>query len=73
MTITIFTYEGRKLINLNPPGQVMALLDERKIDLANDTLVVRDRADNKVLHFFDPTTGKAQGDGNLKHEVQRIY
>ncbi|ULU13491.1 hypothetical protein L3Y34_016178 [Caenorhabditis briggsae] len=68
LTITTFTYEGRKLINLNPPGQVMALLNERKIDLANDTLVVRDRADNKVLHFFDPTTGKAQGDGNLKHE-----
>ncbi|KAF1745710.1 hypothetical protein GCK72_022157 [Caenorhabditis remanei] len=72
LTITVFTYEGRKLINLNPPGQVMALLDERKIDLANDTLVVRDRADNKILHFFDPTTGKPQGDGNLKHDYDIV-
>uniref|UniRef100_A0A1I7UPT7 Clathrin heavy chain n=1 Tax=Caenorhabditis tropicalis TaxID=1561998 RepID=A0A1I7UPT7_9PELO len=46
----------------------MALLDERKIDLANDTLVVRDRADHKILHFFDPNNGKPQGDGTLKHE-----
>ncbi|EGT54704.1 CBN-CHE-2 protein [Caenorhabditis brenneri] len=68
LTITVFTYEGRKLINLTPPGNVMALLDERKIDLANDTLVVRDRADHKVLHFFDPNNGKSQGDGKLKHE-----
>uniref|UniRef100_A0A8R1DXP0 WD_REPEATS_REGION domain-containing protein n=2 Tax=Caenorhabditis japonica TaxID=281687 RepID=A0A8R1DXP0_CAEJA len=72
-TITVFNYEGRKLITINPPGQVMTPLDERKIDLSNDTLVVRNRADHKVLHFFDPTTGKQQGDGNLTHENDILW
>ncbi|CAI5455053.1 unnamed protein product [Caenorhabditis angaria] len=70
LTIVVFNYEGRKLTDINPPGQVLSLLDDRKVDLANDTLVVRDRADHKIMHFFDPNTGKTQGDGNLKHEYE---
>ncbi|CAB3409258.1 unnamed protein product [Caenorhabditis bovis] len=72
LTVIIMSYEGRKLSTINPPGHALALLEAKTVSLSMDTIAIQDRGDPKIVHFFEPNTGKSQGDGSHNHEYDIV-
>jgi intraflagellar transport protein 80 len=61
--LQIFTYEGHVVCTPKLPAVQVAVLNRQTVSLSNDTLVVRDKKDEKVVHVFDATSGKPLGEG----------
>ncbi|CAL4111796.1 unnamed protein product, partial [Meganyctiphanes norvegica] len=62
-SVFIYSYDGRLLCSPRWPGMRSDVLNARTVSLSNDTLAIRDKTDEKLVHLFDATTGKALNDG----------
>ncbi|XP_053544624.1 intraflagellar transport protein 80 homolog isoform X2 [Ictalurus punctatus] len=69
--IYVYSYEGRLVCAPKFPGMRTDILNAQTVSLSNDTIAVRDKADEKVVHLFDAQTGKPIGDGKpLTHKME---
>ncbi|XP_037779617.1 intraflagellar transport protein 80 homolog [Penaeus monodon] len=62
-SVYIYSYDGRLLCSPRWPGMRTDVLNNRTVSLSDDTLAIRDKTDEKLVHLFDSTTGKALNDG----------
>eukprot|EP00794_Sanderia_malayensis_P011126 gene11126-12297_t len=61
--IQIFSYEGRLLSTPKYQGMRPEMMNSQTVSLSNDTLAIRDKADEKLIYLFDALSGKPLGDG----------
>ncbi|XP_077987595.1 intraflagellar transport protein 80 homolog [Glandiceps talaboti] len=73
--VHVYSYEGRLLCSPKFAGLRTDILNAQSLSLSNDTVAIRDKSDEKLVHVFDSATGKALGDGKPiahKFEVMEI-
>ncbi|XP_074403618.1 intraflagellar transport protein 80 homolog isoform X2 [Zonotrichia albicollis] len=71
--IYLYSYEGRLISCPKYPGMRTEILNTLTVSLSNDTLAVRDRADEKVIYIFEALSGKPLGDGKpLTHKTEIV-
>uniref|UniRef100_A0A6I8Q145 Intraflagellar transport protein 80 homolog n=1 Tax=Xenopus tropicalis TaxID=8364 RepID=A0A6I8Q145_XENTR len=67
----LYSYEGRLISSPKVPGIRTDILNEQSVSLSNDTIAIKDKADEKSIYLFDALSGKALGDGKpLTHEKE---
>ncbi|KAI8620753.1 WD40-repeat-containing domain protein [Chytriomyces sp. MP71] len=62
--IQVFSYEGRLICSPKYPGLRPEFITSPSITLSNDTLAIKDRADEKLIYIFEVSTGRLIGDGS---------
>ncbi|ELT91803.1 hypothetical protein CAPTEDRAFT_169559 [Capitella teleta] len=75
-SVYVYTYEGRMVCSPKFPGMRTDILNEQTVSLSDDTIAIRDKTDEKVIHMFELSTGKPLGDGKPyihKIEVMEVY
>ena len=71
--VYVYSYDGRLLCTPRWPGMRTDVLNQRTVSLTNDTIAVRDKTDEKQVHLFDATSGKALNDGKpWKHKNEIV-
>ncbi|CAI9737075.1 transport 80 homolog [Octopus vulgaris] len=71
--LSILSYDGRVLSPIKFPGLKSELLTQVTVSLSNDTLAVRSKNDEKVIHLFEVSTGKPVGDGKpICHKLEVV-
>ncbi|XP_066565457.1 intraflagellar transport protein 80 homolog isoform X2 [Amia ocellicauda] len=71
--IYLFSYEGRLISTPKFPGMRTDILNAQTISLSNDTIAIRDKADEKVIFLIDALSGKPLGDGKpLMHKMEVV-
>ncbi|XP_036707632.1 intraflagellar transport protein 80 homolog isoform X2 [Balaenoptera musculus] len=73
--IYLYSYEGRFLSSPKFPGMRTDILNAQTVSLSNDTIAIKDKADEKIIFLFEASTGKPLGDGKLlshKNEILEI-
>ena len=69
----MYSYEGRLISTPRYNGMRPDLLNKQIVSLSNDTIAIRDRADEKALYFFEALNGKPIGDGKpVKHATDIV-
>ncbi|XP_014740018.1 PREDICTED: intraflagellar transport protein 80 homolog [Sturnus vulgaris] len=69
----LYSYEGRLISSPKYPGMRTDILNSQTVSLSNDTLAVKDKADEKVIYIFDALSGKPLGDGKpLTHKTEIV-
>nr|XP_002194885.4 intraflagellar transport protein 80 homolog isoform X2 [Taeniopygia guttata] len=69
----LYSYEGRLISSPKYPGMRTDILNALTVSLSNDTLAVRDKADEKVIYIFEALSGKPLGDGKpLTHKTEIV-
>ncbi|XP_035745884.1 intraflagellar transport protein 80 homolog isoform X4 [Egretta garzetta] len=69
----LYSYEGRLISSPKFPGMRTDILNAQTVSLSNDTLAVRDKADEKVIYIFEALSGKPLGDGKpLTHKTEIV-
>ncbi|KAG8180211.1 hypothetical protein JTE90_016488 [Oedothorax gibbosus] len=67
----VYNYEGRPVSNPKWPGMRTDYLNEATVTLSNDTVAIRNKGDEKVIHIFDAVTGKYAPDGKpFSHKME---
>ncbi|XP_074819769.1 intraflagellar transport protein 80 homolog isoform X2 [Natator depressus] len=61
--IYLYSYEGRLISSPKFPGMRTDVLNAQTVSLSNDTLAIKDKADEKVIYLFEALSGKPLGDG----------
>ena len=70
-SLHLYSYEGRLMCNPKWPGMRPDSLTSTTVSLSTDTIAVRDTADEKAVHLFDASTGKALNDGKpFSHRLE---
>ncbi|XP_077899707.1 intraflagellar transport protein 80 homolog isoform X3 [Ictidomys tridecemlineatus] len=73
--IYVYSYEGRFISSPKFPGMRTDILNAQTVSLSNDTIAIKDKADEKIIFLFEASTGKPLGDGKLlshKNEILEI-
>ncbi|KAF6119973.1 hypothetical protein HJG60_010329 [Phyllostomus discolor] len=73
--IYLYSYEGRFISSPKFPGMRTDILNAQTVSLSNDTIAIKDKADEKIIFLFEASTGKPLGDGKLlshKSEILEI-
>nr|XP_054369944.1 intraflagellar transport protein 80 homolog [Mirounga angustirostris] len=73
--IYLYSYEGRFISSPKFPGMRTDILNAQTVSLSNDTIAIKDKADEKIIFLFEASTGKPLGDGKLlshKNEILEI-
>ncbi|XP_066181776.1 intraflagellar transport protein 80 homolog [Sylvia atricapilla] len=69
----LYSYEGRLISSPKYPGMRTDILNAKTVSLSNDTLAVKDKADEKVIYIFEALSGKPLGDGKpLTHKTEIV-
>ncbi|CAH1781800.1 unnamed protein product [Owenia fusiformis] len=69
--VYVYSYEGRLVCTPKFQGMRTEILNTLTVTISNDTIAIRDKTDEKVIHLFDATTGKSMGDGKpLSHKLE---
>ncbi|NWW14146.1 IFT80 protein, partial [Oreocharis arfaki] len=69
----LYSYEGRLISSPKYPGMRTDILNAQTVSLSNDTLAVKDKADEKVIFIFEALSGKPLGDGKpLTHKTEIV-
>jgi len=69
----VYSYEGRLISTPRYNGMRPDLMNEQIVTTSNDTIVIRDRNDEKALYIFEALNGKPVGDGKpVKHPVEIV-
>uniref|UniRef100_A0A5F8AG74 Intraflagellar transport 80 n=2 Tax=Macaca TaxID=9539 RepID=A0A5F8AG74_MACMU len=74
-SIYLYSYEGRFISSPKFPGMRTDILNAQTVSLSNDTIAIRDKADEKIIFLFEASTGKPLGDGKFlshKNEILEI-
>lgn len=72
LSIQVWNFEGRTLSTIRlPPSATIGgePFTEQTAAIANDVVVLRDRAQHSLIHLFDPLNGRTAGDGPITHNV----
>lgn len=70
-SIYIYSYDGRLVCSPKIPGLRTDLLNQQTVSLSEDTLAIRDKTNEKLIHLFEVLSGKSVGDGKpLTHETE---
>ncbi|TPX52368.1 hypothetical protein CcCBS67573_g09888 [Chytriomyces confervae] len=71
--IQVFTYEGRLVCSPKYPGLRPDFITSQSISLANDTLAIKDKTDEKSIYLFELSTGRLMNGGApLKLQTEAI-
>ncbi|XP_007946963.1 intraflagellar transport protein 80 homolog [Orycteropus afer afer] len=73
--IYLYSYEGRFISSPKFPGMRTDILNAQTVSLSNDTIAIKEKADEKIIFLFEASTGKPLGDGKLlshKNEILEI-
>ncbi|KAM5276035.1 intraflagellar transport protein 80 homolog isoform 3-T3 [Hipposideros larvatus] len=73
--IYLYSYEGRFISSPKFPGMRTDILNAQTVSLSNDTIAIKDKADEKIILLFEASTGKPLGDGKFlshKNEILEI-
>ncbi|XP_046379883.1 intraflagellar transport protein 80 homolog [Haliotis rufescens] len=69
--VYVYSYDGRLVCSPRYQGMKADILNTQTISLSNDTVAIRDKADEKVVYVFDAQTGKSMGDGKpVTHKIE---
>ncbi|NXQ68366.1 IFT80 protein, partial [Quiscalus mexicanus] len=69
----LYSYEGRLISSPKYPGMRTDILNALTVSLSNDTLAVKDKADERVIYIFEALSGKPLGDGKpLTHKTEIV-
>ncbi|XP_038671100.1 intraflagellar transport protein 80 homolog isoform X2 [Scyliorhinus canicula] len=69
--IYLYSYEGRLISSPKFPGMRTDILSSQTVSISNDTIAVRDQADDKVIYLIDALSGKPFSDGKpLVHKIE---
>ncbi|XP_052215553.1 intraflagellar transport protein 80 homolog isoform X1 [Dreissena polymorpha] len=69
--VYVFTYDGRLACSPKYPGLRADILNAQTVSISNDTVAIRDKADEKVVYVFDAQSGKPLGDGKpITHKLE---
>ncbi|NXM70313.1 IFT80 protein, partial [Serilophus lunatus] len=69
----LYSYEGRLISSPKYPGMRTDILNAQTVSLSNDTLAIKDKADEKVIYIFEALSGKPLGDGKpLSHKTEIV-
>ncbi|WAR28818.1 IFT80-like protein [Mya arenaria] len=69
--VYVYTYDGRLACSPRYPGLRADILNAQTISISNDTVAIRDKADEKVIYVFDAQSGKPLGDGKpITHKME---
>ncbi|NXB78948.1 IFT80 protein, partial [Donacobius atricapilla] len=69
----LYSYEGRLISSPKYPGMRTDILNAKTVSLSNDTLAVKDKADEKVIYILEALSGKPLGDGKpLTHKTEIV-
>ncbi|XP_014664680.1 PREDICTED: intraflagellar transport protein 80 homolog [Priapulus caudatus] len=70
--ISLYSYEGRFLSSPKYVGLRANVLNLQTVSLSNDTVAVRDKADEKLVYLFEAHSGKALSDKPLAHKMEVV-
>ncbi|XP_029472945.1 intraflagellar transport protein 80 homolog isoform X2 [Rhinatrema bivittatum] len=71
--VFLYSYEGRLISSPKLPGIRTDILNAQTISLSNDTIAIKDKADEKLIYLFEALTGKPVGDGKpLTHKIEIV-
>ncbi|XP_062355287.1 intraflagellar transport protein 80 homolog [Cinclus cinclus] len=69
----LYSYEGRLISSPKYPGMRTDILNSQTVSLSNDTLAVKDKADERVIYLFEALSGRPLGDGKpLTHKTEIV-
>ncbi|KAI9202562.1 WD40-repeat-containing domain protein [Polychytrium aggregatum] len=68
--IQIYSYDARFVSSPKYPGLRAEFITRQTISLSNDVLAITDRTDQKCIYLFDVVSGRAIGDGPLRHQTE---
>ncbi|XP_042903024.1 intraflagellar transport protein 80 homolog [Parasteatoda tepidariorum] len=67
----IYNYDGRLVSSPKWPLMRTDYLNQSTVSLSNDTVAVRNKGDEKIIHIFDAVTGKYVPDGKpFTHKME---
>ncbi|XP_072035269.1 intraflagellar transport protein 80 homolog [Amphiura filiformis] len=67
--IHLYSYEGRLLSSPKFAGMRADTLSAQTLGISNDTVAIRDKADEKLVHLFESSSGKTLDSKPLKHKL----
>ncbi|XP_033637607.1 intraflagellar transport protein 80 homolog [Asterias rubens] len=70
--IHLYTYEGRLLSSPKFAGMHSDTLSAQSLCVSNDTVAVRDKTDEKLVHLFDAATSRQVDSKPLAHKLEII-
>ena len=73
--VQVWNYDGIVLSTIRLPSSGANIgepFNERTAAIANDLVVLRDKALPSTIHLFDPISGKPTGDGEIMHAVSVV-
>ncbi|XP_030071802.1 intraflagellar transport protein 80 homolog [Microcaecilia unicolor] len=71
--VFLYSYEGRLISSPKLPGIRTDILNAQTVSLSNDTIAIKDKADEKLIYLFEALTGKPVGDGKpLTHKIEIV-
>ncbi|KAH8859384.1 Intraflagellar transport protein 80 like [Schistosoma japonicum] len=62
-SVYVYNYDVRLVCSLKPNNMRTEQIYEDSLSISNDVIVIKDQLDKKVIHLFDPSSGKMLGDG----------
>ncbi|KAJ8030563.1 Intraflagellar transport protein 80-like [Holothuria leucospilota] len=68
----LYTYEGRLMSSPKYTGMRSDTLSVQTLSISNDTVAIRDKTDEKLVHLFDANTGKALESKPLAHKMEIV-
>nr|XP_013015107.1 intraflagellar transport protein 80 homolog [Cavia porcellus] len=71
--VYLYSYEGRFISSPKFPGMRTDILNAQTVSLSNDTIAIKDKADEKIIFLFEASTGKPLGEGkHLSHKNLKL-
>ncbi|KAL5004430.1 hypothetical protein ScPMuIL_017886 [Solemya velum] len=69
--VYVYSYDGRLVCTPRYQGLRADVLNSQTVSISNDTVAIRDKADEKVIYVFDAQNGKQIGDGKpITHKLE---
>ncbi|KAL3846590.1 hypothetical protein ACJMK2_017565 [Sinanodonta woodiana] len=69
--VYVYSYDGRHVCSPKYQGLLADILNDQTVSLSNDTVALRDKADEKAIYIFDAASGKQLGDGKpVPHKLE---
>lgn len=73
LNVSIHSYDGRLVSPIKYSGMKAELMNKLTVSLSNDTLAIRSKQDEKVIHVFDTSSGRPVGDGKpISHALEVV-
>ncbi|XP_071949361.1 intraflagellar transport protein 80 homolog [Antedon mediterranea] len=68
--VNIYSYEGRLISSPKFQGMRLDTLNMMSLSVSNDTVAIRDKSNEKLVHVFDASNGKALDSKPIQHNLE---